>query len=215
MDIVNYFIERFDRIMNLTLQHFIIFFISTTITVIIGVAIGIFVTDENRKSIGKIVLSISGAAQSVPSIAVVALIFIFVGIGVFPAIIALIIYSMVPIIFNTTSGLLSVPPEMIEAARGIGLKKRQMLWKVKIPYSIPVIFAGIRTAATINIGTATIASVIGGGGLGDLIFEGLKLFKNDALFVGASLTALMAIMVDIILTIIEHKATSNGLKINK
>lgn len=215
MDILNYINEKSYWILTLIGQHFIIFIISTSIAVVLGVSIGIFTTDERWKWLGNVLQGVMGAAQSIPSIAVIALIFIFVGIGMTPAIIALVIYSLVPVIFNTTSGLLSVTPDMIEAAKGIGLTRRQILWKVKMPIATPVILAGIRSAATINIGTAVIASVIGGSGLGDLIFQGLKMDNSAALIIGAVSSALMAIIIDTILSFIESKITSEGLKINK
>lgn len=211
----NYFLENTDRLLTLTLQHFIIFIISTLLAFVIGIMIAVYVTSEGRKRIGNIILNVTAAAQSVPSIAVISLIFIFVGIGLTPSIIALVIYSIVPIVFNAVSGLLSIEPRMIEAAEGIGLTRWQILWKVKMPVALPVIFAGLRSAATINIGTATIASIIGGGGLGDLIFEGLKLAKNHVLFIGAILTALMAIIVDFILANVEKAVTSPGLHIKR
>jgi osmoprotectant transport system permease protein len=158
------------------------------------------------------VVSVTAAAQAVPPIAIIALAFIFVGIGATPSIIALIIYSIVPILFNASSGLLSVPPQVIEAGRGLGLTDRQLLWKIKIPMSLPVIMAGIRSAATINIGTATVASFIGGGGLGDLIFMGLKLYRSDIILTGAILTAIMAIAVDYLLQLAESAMVPGGLK---
>jgi len=175
--------------------------------------LSVIATEEGREKIGKVIVSITGAAQAVPSIAVVALVFIYVGIGAVPAIISLIVYSLVPIVFNATSGILSVPKNIIEAGKGMGFTRNQILWKIKIPIATPVIIGGIRSAATIIIGTAVVASVIGGGGLGDLIFIGLKLNKPEALFAGAFCSALMAIIVDAILARVEKSITPKGLKI--
>jgi len=135
--------------------HIFIFLVSLTFSIIIGMAISIFITQEDKKKVGRLILSVTGAAQSVPSLVVIALIFIFVGIGIRPAIIALIIYGLVPIIFNTTSGILSVGQEIIEAGKGMGLTQNQLLWKVKIPIALPVIMGGIRSSATIIIGSTT------------------------------------------------------------
>ena len=215
MNILSYYLNNFGRIMSALEVHILIFCISLTFSVIIGVAISIFVTQEGRKKIGRIILSIMGAAQSVPSLVIIALIFIFVGIGIKPAIIALVIYGLVPIIFNTTSGILSVRQNIIEAARGMGLTQNQLLWKVKIPIALPVIMGGIRSSATIIIGSATVAAVIGGGGLGDLIFIGLKLQKPEMLISGAITVSLLAIIVDYIMAKIEIKIVSKGLQIKK
>ena len=195
--------------------HIFIFLVSLTFSIIIGMAISIFITQEDKKKVGRLILSVTGAAQSVPSLVIIALIFIFVGIGIRPAIIALIIYGLVPIIFNTTSGILSVGQEIIEAGKGMGLTQNQLLWKVKIPIALPVIMGGIRSSATIIIGSTTVAAVIGGGGLGDFIFIGLKMQKSEMLISGALTVSLLAIIVDYIMAIIEKKVVPRGLQIKK
>jgi len=215
MNILSYYLNNFDRIISALEVHILIFSVSLIFSIIIGISISIFVTQEGRKKIGRIVLSVMGAAQSVPSLAIIALIFIFVGIGVKPAIIALIIYSLVPIIFNTTSGILSVRQNIIEAGRGMGLTQNQLLWRVKIPIALPVIMGGIRSSATIIIGSATVAAVIGGGGLGDFIFIGLRMHKPEMLISGAITVSLLAIIVDYIMAKIEKKVVSKGLQIKK
>jgi len=215
MNILSYYLNNFDRIISALEVHILIFSVSLTFSIIIGISISIFVTQEGRKKIGRIILSVMGAAQSVPSLAIIALIFIFVGIGVKPAIIALIIYSLVPIIFNTTSGILSVRQNIIEAGRGMGLTQNQLLWKVKIPIALPVIMGGIRSSATIIIGSATVAAVIGGGGLGNFIFIGLRMHKPEMLISGAITVSLLAIIVDYIIAKIEKKVVSKGLQIKK
>jgi len=215
MNILSYYLNNFDRIISALEVHILIFSVSLTFSIIIGISISIFVTQEGRKKIGRIILSVMGAAQSVPSLAIIAIIFIFVGIGVKPAIIALIIYSLVPIIFNTTSGILSVRQNIIEAGRGMGLTQNQLLWRVKIPIALPVIMGGIRSSATIIIGSATVAAVIGGGGLGDFIFIGLRMHKPEMLISGAVTVSLLAIIVDYIIAKIEKKVVSKGLQIKK
>ena len=195
--------------------HIFIFLVSLTFSIIIGMAISIFITQEGKKKIGRVILSVMGAAQSVPSLVIIALIFIFVGIGIKPAIIALVIYGLVPIIFNATSGILSVRPNIIEAGKGMGLTQNQLLWKVKIPIALPVIMGGIRSSATIIIGSTTVAAVIGGGGLGDFIFIGLKLQKPEMLISGALTVSLLAIIVDYIMAMIEKKVVPKGLQIKK
>jgi osmoprotectant transport system permease protein len=212
MNLFQYISENFNKIMELFVEHFFLFLFSIIITTIIGVSLSIIATEEGREKIGKTILSITGAAQAVPSIAVIALVFIYVGIGKTPTIISLIIYSLVPVIFNATSGILSVPKGIIEAGKGMGFTKNQILWKLKIPIAIPVIMGGIRSAATIIIGTAVIASVIGGGGLGDLIFTGLKLNRPEALVAGAASSAILAIIIDRILAYVEKMITPKGLK---
>ncbi|HDK25663.1 MAG TPA: ABC transporter permease [Candidatus Atribacteria bacterium] len=215
MNILSYYFTNLGKIMYALEIHIFIFLVSLTFSIIIGIAISIFITQEDKKKVGRLILSVTGAAQSVPSLVIIALIFIFVGIGIRPAIIALIIYGLVPIIFNTTSGILSVGQEIIEAGKGMGLTQNQLLWKVKIPIALPVIMGGIRSSATIIIGSTTVAAVIGGGGLGDFIFIGLKMQKPEMLISGALTVSLLAIIVDYIMAIIEKKVVPRGLQIKK
>lgn len=213
--IIQYISENHDQILYLLYQHVYLFSFSTLAAVITGIALSLYVTREGKEKIGNIIMTFTATLQAVPPVAVVALVFLFVGIGAKPAIIALFIYSIVPILFNAVSGLLSVDKKMIEAARGIGLTDNQITWKIKFPVAIPVIMAGIRSATTINIGTATVASIIGGGGLGDLIFLGLKLNKNHLILIGAITTSLLAIFVDALIHYLERKITPRGLKVKR
>lgn len=215
MNVVSYYFNNFGKIISALEIHIFIFLVSLTFSIIIGMAISIFITQEGKKKIGRVILSVMGAAQSVPSLVIIALIFIFVGIGIKPAIIALVIYGLVPIIFNTTSGILSVRQNIIEAGKGMGLTQNQLLWKVKIPIALPVIMGGIRSSATIIIGSTTVAAVIGGGGLGDFIFIGLKMQKPEMLISGALTVSLLAIIVDYIMAMIEKKVVPKGLQIKK
>lgn len=210
-----YLIEHQQRIITLVRQHFMLFAISMVFSLVIGMIISIYASREKAGKAGKTIISITAAAQAVPSVAVIALVFLFIGIGATPAIVALVVYSLVPIVFNATSGLLSVDRKVIEAARGTGYTDRQILWKIKIPIATPVIMAGIRSAATINIGTATVAAVIGGGGLGDLIFTGIKLNRDHIIIIGAVLTSLIAILIDTLFFYLEKKVTPRGLQVER
>ncbi|MDY6935682.1 MAG: ABC transporter permease [Spirochaetota bacterium] len=203
MNFISYIIDNRHKVAILSLQHINLFMISIIIAIVIGMIISILITRPGKERMGTLIMSITGAAQAIPSIAIIALAFIFVGIGAFPSIIALVVYSLVPIVFNATSGFLSVPNDIIEAAKGTGFTDKQILFRIKMPISMPVIVAGIRSAATINIGTATVASFIGGGGLGDLIFMGLKLYRSDIIIAGSIIVALMAVIIDFILRMIE------------
>ncbi len=212
MGLAVFLIEHKSRVALLLMQHLYLFLISMLFALIIGISIALLVTRPGKERIGGLILSLTAATQSIPPVAVIAVVFIFVGVGGLPSIIALVFYSLVPVIFNTTSGLLSVPSDVIEAARGTGLTDRQILLRIKIPLSTQVIMAGIRSAATINIGTATVASFIGGGGLGDLIFMGLKLYRTDMILTGALLVAILAILVDSILKQIGVRLIPIGLR---
>jgi len=212
-EVINYMIENSAYIWTKTFEHLYLFLISWGLAIIVGMAIGIFVSRPGRQKIGRIVLSITSITQSVPSIAVIAIVFVFMGIGAAPSIFALFLYSLVPIVFNTASGLLSVDKNMIESAKGMGMTKRKILWAIEIPNSIPTIFSGLRNSAIINIGTTTIASAVGAGGLGEIIFIGLSYFDYAMIIGGAIPVSLMAIFTDVILAFIEKSLTSKGLRL--
>ncbi len=192
--------------------HLFIFIIALTGAIFFGIALSIIITSEGREKIGRVILSVMGAAQSIPSIVIISVVFIFVGIGIKPTIIALVFYSLVPIIFNSTSGLLSVPHDVIDAGKGIGYTNSQILWKIKMPMALPVIMGGIRSSATIIIGSATAAAVIGGGGLGDFIFIGLRVHRIEMLLAGAVTVAILALIIDTIISRIEARIVPKGLQ---
>ncbi len=150
------------------------------------------------------VLYVSGLLQTIPSIALLAVMIPVFGIGIVPAIAALFLYALLPIIRNTASGIYSVDPVIKKVALGMGLTKWQRLRYVEIPLAMPSIFAGIKTAAVINIGTATLAAFIGAGGLGEFIVTGLALNDTSLILKGAISAALLAILVEFMFEILEQ-----------
>jgi osmoprotectant transport system permease protein len=211
LEFFSYFVTHSDLIADAIIRHFLLFLISMAFAIAVGIFLSIVITREGHEKVGQVILSITGASQAVPSVAVIALVFLFIGIGMKPALVALVIYSLVPIVFNATSGILSVDPGVLEAAKGMGLTRTQRLWSIKIPLAMPVIMSGIRSSATINIGTVTVAAVIGAGGLGDIIYTGLKLNRPEMILIGAGLAAIIAILVDTVLMYVERKVTPKGL----
>ncbi len=210
---IAYISENTGYVLEKVVEHLYLFAVSWAAAVVVGLLIAIYSTRPGRRKIGQTVLSITGAAQSVPSIAVIAVVFIFLGIGAAPALFALFLYSLVPITFNAASGLMSVDPAMKRAARGMGMTNLEILRKIELPVTVSAIASGARSAATINIGTATIASAIGAGGLGEIIFIGLRVTDQSMILAGALPAALLAIIVDTILAGVEKGLTSEGLKI--
>jgi osmoprotectant transport system permease protein len=139
---------------------------------------------------------VANVGQSVPTIAVLALAFSVTGIGFRTAVIGLWAYSLLPVLRNTVAGLAGVDPAVVEAARGMGMSPAQVLLRVELPLAWPVVVAGIRTAAVVNVGTAALATFVGAGGLGQLITVGLDNQRDRILYTGAALTALLALAVD-------------------
>jgi osmoprotectant transport system permease protein len=201
---------RGSEIIKLTGEHMKITGVAVILAIIVGVPLGIYIT--KNKKISNTVLNTANIFQTLPSLALFGLIIPFMGIGFKPAIFVLFLYALLPIIKNTYIGINSIEPSIIEAGRGMGMTKAQILTMVEIPLALPIIMGGIRISTVINIGTATIAALIGAGGLGDFIFKGISMGNNNMILGGAVPTALLAISVDFILGIIENKLTPQGVK---
>ena len=160
-------------IYRLLLQHLQLVFISATIAVALGLSIGIVLTRGFMRRYRETILNLLGICQTVPSLAVIAIAMTYLGIGRKTAIFALVVYSLLPIIRSTVAGIFQVDPALVDAGHGMGMTPRQVLFKVEIPNAMYIILTGIRTAVVINVGTAAMSFLVGGGGLGDLIFSGL------------------------------------------
>lgn len=186
------------KILDQLLQHIGLTFISLFIAIIIGVPLGILIS--RKRKLAAPVLAFTGVLQTIPSIALLGFMIPLLGIGPVPAIIALFLYALLPIVRNTFTGIANVDNSVIESAKGMGMTNHQILTKVELPLSMPVILAGIRTATVINVGVATLASYIGAGGLGEFIFGGIALNNTNMILAGAIPAALLAIFFDFILS---------------
>lgn len=195
----------YDKIFTLLKQHLYIVGISSGLAILTAVPTGIVLTRPKFKKFASKVVSVVNVGQTIPSLAIVALLVGILGVGANTAIIALWIYSILPILSNTLIGVSEVDDSIIEAANGVGMKASHVLTKVEIPLAMPMIIAGIRTALTINIGSAILAAFVGGGGLGNLIIAGNNISRWQVLVLGAALPVLMALIVDSIFGIIEQK----------
>lgn len=190
--------QQSDKLFTQTLQHIGLTFISLLIAVVIGLPLGIWIT--RRKQFSGIVLGIAGVLQTIPSIALLGFMIPLLGIGAKPAIMALFLYALLPIIRNTYTGIEGVDSAVKEAATAMGMSRWQILSKVELPLAMPVILAGIRTATVINVGVATLASYIAAGGLGEFIFGGISLNNTNMILAGAIPAALLAILFDFLLS---------------
>ncbi len=193
--------EQSDKLLSQTLQHVGLTFISLFLATAIGLPLGIMIA--RKRSLSGSILGIAGVLQTIPSIALLGFMIPFLGIGAKPAIVALLIYALLPIIRNTYTGIISLDQHIIEAARALGMSKRQVLFKIELPLAMPVILAGIRTATVINVGVATLASYIAAGGLGEFIFGGISLNNTNMILAGAIPAALLAIILDLLLSGIQ------------
>ncbi|MPY72911.1 MAG: ABC transporter permease subunit [Alphaproteobacteria bacterium] len=185
-----------DDVVYLIGQHIRLVAISGVLAILVAVPLGILLTRTPFRRYTNFVTQFVNLGTTIPTLAILALSMSFLGIGAPPTIFGLFVLTLLPILLNTIAGIRSVPPHLIEAARGMGLTQRQIPFQVELPNAAFVILAGIRTALAINVGTATLAFLIGGGGLGELIFTGIDLMDPSMLLAGAIPTALLAILVD-------------------
>ncbi len=183
------------------LEHIYLAVSATVIAILIGVPLGILILRQNK--LKSIILGITGVFQTIPSLALLAFLIPFLGIGIKPTVVTLTVYALLPITRNTYAGLCRVPSESIEAARALGFTRWQRLWLIELPLALPIIVAGIRTATAITIGITTIAAFIGAGGLGDFIIQGLSLDNSRLILLGAIPAALLALALDFIIGNIE------------
>jgi len=193
--------EQSGKIFSQLLAHIGLTFISLLIAVAIGVPLGIFIS--KKKKLSGSVLGFVGVLQTIPSIALLGFMIPLLGIGPKPAIVALFLYALLPIVRNTYTGIIGVDAAVKDAAKGMGMSGRQILAKVELPLSMPVILAGIRTATVINVGVATLAAYIAAGGLGEFIFGGIALNNTNMILAGAIPAALLAIVLDFILSKVQ------------
>lgn len=169
---------------------------STLLVLVVAIPLGIFLTRPRFRRWEGPVLSLANSGQAFPAYGMLVIFFTWFGSGAATAIYALAFYAVLPVLRNTIVGIQQVDADIIEAGRGMGMTKRQALWRIELPLAVPVMIAGVRTALIINVGMAALAFLIGGGGLGETINTGLKLQRDVLIVAGASMVALLALAVD-------------------
>jgi len=215
MEVLNFYLANYDEVLYKTIEHILLVFFAVGFAIIVGVSLGIYITQH--KKLAKYVLYVTSLIITIPSIALFGLMIpilslINQGIGYLPAIIAVFLYSLLPIVRNTYTAILNIDPALKEAALGMGMTKSEILFKIEIPLSIPIIMAGVRYATVLNIGVMAIAAYIGAGGLGTFISAGISQSNQVQLIVGAISVSILAIIADYILLFIQNMMTSKGLK---
>jgi osmoprotectant transport system permease protein len=206
MNFWSFITQNRTEIAELTLEHMWIVGIATLLAVAVGIPLGILIT--RRPALHKPVIAAANVIQTIPSLALFGFLLPAPWIGERAArlaILALTLYALLPLIRNTYAGIKGVDRAVVEAARGMGLTDRQLLWQVELPLAASVILAGVRVAIVTSIGLATIAAAIGAGGLGELIFRGLAMVNNAVILAGAIPAALMALAADTLLSWLEKR----------
>lgn len=210
MNFFTYVTQNSGQILALLGDHIKLTAVSVGLAILIGVPLGILISYVSK--ISRPVLAVANVVQAIPSMALLGFMIPLVGIGVVPAVVAVILYSLLPIIKNTYTGIDNIDPQTLEAAKGIGLTPVQVLMKVQIPLALPVIMAGVRIAAVTAVGLMTMAAFIGAGGLGYLVFSGIRTVNNNQILAGAIPACLLALAVDFLVGLIEKLVTPISLQ---
>lgn len=194
-----------------TLEHLQLTLLAAVIVLVIAVPLGILLTRKRFRILSGPVLALANIGQAAPSIGLLVLLAFWLGFGFWSAVVALVLYGVLPVLRNTMVGLQQVDSRLVEAGRGMGMTATAVLIKVELPMAVPIMLAGIRTALVLLVGTATLAVFVNGGGLGILITTGLQLNLSTVLMTGALLVALLALLVDWAGRIVEHLCRPKGL----
>lgn len=195
----------YNHISILALQHVGMVVLSSLLAIATALPLGILCSRPRLRLLGVVLENSVNLAQTIPSIAIIALFFTVLGLGFNTAVFALWLYSLLPILRNTYAGIMSVPPGVLEAARGMGMRPWRILTRIELPLAFPVIMAGIRTAVVVNVGTATLATFVGAGGFGHLIVTGIMVQRPQLLLSGCTLSALLAMVCDHLLGAMEDR----------
>lgn len=201
--VIKLYQERWDFFLKLLIEHMYLTFVAIVIITFLGLILGVLMT--RNKQVAKLIMTLVNFIYTIPSIALFGFFVSITGIGFNSALIALVIYGLLPIIRNTYVGINEVDPFLIESAIGMGTTNSQLLFKVQLPLALPVIFAGFRTMVIMTIALGAIASFIGAGGLGVAIWRGITTYFPEMTVAGSLLVALLAIIIDLILGGIERK----------
>ncbi|WP_241985633.1 MULTISPECIES: ABC transporter permease [Cryobacterium] len=212
--LLTFWARRWDDILNLVLEHVTVVAVSLVIAMVIGVGVGMLVW--NRPIPRSVVIASAGVALTIPSLAMLAVLIPPFGLGWTPTVIALVLYSLLPIVRNTVVGLREVPPAIMESAKGMGMSPTTVLFQIQLPMAWPIILTGVRVAAQLTIGIAAIAAYVAGPGLGQFIFQGLSsLGSKNALnyaLTGTLGVVILALVIDAVFVSITRSTTSRGLR---
>lgn len=198
------------KISDMVVEHLFLTVTSTVIVLVIAVPLGIMLSRKGAKAATPVVMMLANIGQGAPAIGVIALLAVAFGVATWVSIAALSIYSILPALRNTLVGLQQVDQSLVDAGRGLGMSAVAVLFRVELPLAVPVILAGIRTTLVLNVGVAALATFIGGGGLGELVVTGVKLYQFPVLITGSALIAILALVVDWLAAIAERYLHPKG-----
>jgi osmoprotectant transport system permease protein len=200
------------EMVHLSRQHILLVLYSGGPAIVVGVLLGVALTRRSLRRICEPVMQVLSIATAIPTLAIIALAMMALGVGKAPALVALFLHALLPIVRNTVEGLRQLPAAELECARGMGMTPSQTLFLVELPEALPIIAQGIRVALVVNVGVAPLAFLVGGGGLGDLIFGGIDLFEPAMMLAGAIPTAALAVALDFLLSRLTRLLVSPGIR---
>jgi osmoprotectant transport system permease protein len=212
-ELMQTFSQNWANLLTALGQHVVLSLLAVGIGAALSIPLGVYLTRHER--IATPVLTVVSIIQTIPSLALLGFMIPLLGIGTLPAVIALTLYALLPIVRNTYTGIKEVERSLVESGTGMGMTKQQILWMVELPMSRGVIMAGVRTSTVTTIGVATLATFIGAGGLGDIIMRGIDMIDPPLILVGAIPAAALAIVFDVLLMWIDKRLTPRGLRVNK
>ncbi|MGF0095329.1 ABC transporter permease [Peptoniphilus sp. SGI.035] len=205
-EVIMYYAQNSSYVFEQFIRHFLISLYGVLFASIIAIPLGFFVA--RKRKLSRLTISIANVMQTIPSLAMLAMLMFLIGTGPNTVVFAVFLYAILPILKNTVSGINSVTPELVDAAMGMGMTRIQLMTKVELPLAISIIMGGIRNALVLAIGVTAVGTFIGAGGLGDIITRGITVANGSPIIIaGAIPTALMAVLADFILGIIENKLT--------
>jgi osmoprotectant transport system permease protein len=198
-------------VFRLIWQHVELTVVAAVVVVLVAVPLGVLLTRGRARRAAPLVVGVANAGQSAPAVGLVVLLALWVGFGFWTAVLALVLYGLLPVLRNTITGLQGVDPTLVEAGRGVGMSATAVLLRVELPLAVPVIMAGVRTALVLIVGTAALATFIGAGGLGEILTTGITLFRFPLMVAGAVLIALLALLIEWIGRLLELLTRPKGI----
>ena len=205
--------EYGSQLLSKAVEHFYISMFALLLAIVVAVPLGILLSKTQRTA--NVVLTVAGVLQTIPTLAVLAIMIPIFGVGKTPAIVALFIYVLLPILNNTVLGVKNIDKNVIQAGQSMGMTKFQLMKDVEMPLALPLIISGIRLSSVYVISWATLASYVGAGGLGDLVFNGLNLYQPPMIISAAIVVTLLALVIDFILSLVEKWVVPIGLKVSR
>ena len=205
--------EYGSQLLSKAVEHFYISMFALLLAIVVAVPLGILLSKTQRTA--NVVLTVAGVLQTIPTLAVLAIMIPIFGVGKTPAIVALFIYVLLPILNNTVLGVKNIDKNVIQAGQSMGMTKFQLMKDVEMPLALPLIISGIRLSSVYVISLATLASYVGAGGLGDLVFNGLNLYQPPMIISAAIVVTLLALVIDFILSLVEKWVVPKGLKVSR